>query len=460
MVFRTPIKGDHTENLSIIEHLCDNLEFVAEVGLARDIADGKIWPNDIYNMTYDQASQENENWFSTAYYVFAQRDSQFIVIPYSTGLEEAKKTIFVAYEYGVANALAKDKRLMKIKPKKLAETFVTENITPLAPGSEVTRCGWYFGFTPSSSTVRGVPSVDMAKLTETLNAKETVEEKAFCKDVLFNELFFVYKPTSMHLYQSRFRDMMYKARLAYAYSLAEKNIWETVKIGSVEEIKTNAINMLGTYVDTVCKAVDAEIVERKDGFRDDEDINIFKTGAAKSLCNMIAILDPDHQDEEPNAEKKAFIEGLMVPKPTFNEDMKDYIKNLASESPRLMDVVDNFNWISSEIVPDPWIIDTIIGGASNITEVLDGVPFAGKLLKFLLSQAAKLFGDYLRPMASVAEWVDTAKLMSVDLQMKGCDWNHENEALSEKNPATVVARRRRHTTNRRNRNDTVGQVWT
>jgi len=450
--------GGHTENLGIIEYLCQDLEFEAEDGLARDIAEGKIWPNDIYNVTYDQASKENEGWFSKAYYVFAQRDTRFVVIPYSVGSGGDKKTIFVAYEYGVGRALAKEKQLMKIKPKDLAENFVTEDITPLAPSSKVTRCGWSFGFTPSRFTVQGYQTVDIA---EAESPTKTQDEKDQHKKVMFSELFFVYKPTSMHLYQSRFQDMMHKARLAYAYSLAEKNALERLKTGAAD-VRTNAIAMLGTYVDAVYTAVADNAQKKLDGKTiDEDDENVFNVGRAKSLCNLIARLDPGHHDKEPNEQSKKYIEALMVEKPTFNEDMKEYIKNLASESPKLMKVVGTFNWISSEIAPDPWILNTIVYGASNITEVLDGVPFAGKLFKFGTTQAAKLFGHFLRPMASEEGWADgAAKLMSVDLQMKGRDWNHENEASSDKNPATVVARRRRRTTNRRNRNDTEGQVWT
>ena len=56
---------------------------------------------------------------------------------------------------------------------------------------------------------------------------------------------------------------------------------------------------------------------------DKGDQNIFDTGAAKSLCNMITILDQAHQDKDPTEKRKKYIAKLMVAKPTFNNDMKN-----------------------------------------------------------------------------------------------------------------------------------------
>jgi len=232
---------------------------------------------------------------------------------------------------------------------------------------------------------------------------------------------------------------------------------------------------------------------------DKDDQNVFKVGAAKSLCNMIEILDPDHSDEDPNDKSKEYIAKLMVAAPSFDDDMKAYIKGLAEESPFLMDVVGGFNWLDTAIAPDAKIIGEIVVGLSaNVKEILSGIPFAGAALKLLLTQAKKLVGHFLRPMAHLDEWKDNgATLKSFDLNMKRCDWNPEDESsyerdndyqddvdygddlsrdveylsrqveelkrkmkVAEEKSAIVVARRRRVTTNRRNRSTTEEHLWT
>jgi len=151
----------------------------------------------------------------------------------------------------------------------------------------------------------------------------------------------------------------------------------------------------------------------------------------------------------------------------IDKAMMNSIIKMTVGNPLVHNVVGTFNWIASEIAPNHEILEAILGVDVDvtkiITKILHSIPFAGSVLALGTTQVTKLFGHFLRPMASVEEWKDNAaKLCMVDLDMKGCDWNPEYEASSDKNPSTVVARRRRRrrTTNRRNRGDTDGQVWT
>eukprot|EP00548_Thalassiothrix_antarctica_P018330 CAMPEP_0194193998 /NCGR_PEP_ID=MMETSP0154-20130528/75341_1 /TAXON_ID=1049557 /ORGANISM="Thalassiothrix antarctica, Strain L6-D1" /LENGTH=529 /DNA_ID=CAMNT_0038918383 /DNA_START=65 /DNA_END=1654 /DNA_ORIENTATION=- len=526
-ILRTPYTGSFQENLEIIEYLCGDLEFKPEVGLAADIAEGKAWPNAVHDLNYDQVRVKGQHWYSYIYYAFNKRDSQFIILPYSNGSGENKKTIFVAYEYGIGNALVKTGAMMKIKPADIAQNFMIENITPLATGAQANACCWYFGFTPSRWTVRGYQTITMKNLKETIKAMKTKEEKDKHIKVMFSELYFVYKPTSMHLYQYSFRDMIDKAKQAYAYSLAESSIWQklagTTKaevetqcaeyiraVGNAEQKNANTVvdggtisnadrnvfkvgcakslcniiaildpkkeNVLLSELDgnsVMDKAMMNSIIKMTEGNPlvqtiSNADRNVFKVGCAKSLCNIIAILDPKKEKEDVliTEEREQLLKKLDG-NSVIDKAMMNSIIKMTEGNPLVHNVVGTFNWIASEIAPNHEILEAILGVDVDvtkiITKILHSIPFAGSVLALGTTQVTKLFGHFLRPMASVEEWKDNAaKLCMVDLDMKGCDWNPEYEASSDKNPSTVVARRRRRrrTTNRRNRGDTDGQVWT
>jgi len=464
-ILRTPYTGSFQENLEIIEYLCGDLEFKPEVGLAADIAEGKAWPNAVHDLNYDQVRVKGQHWYSYIYYAFNKRDSQFIILPYSNGSGENKKTIFVAYEYGIGNALVKTGAMMKIKPADIAQNFMIENITPLATGAQANACCWYFGFTPSRWTVRGYQTITMKNLKETIKAMKTKEEKDKHIKVMFSELYFVYKPTSMHLYQYSFRDMIDKAKQAYAYSLAESSIWQKLAGTTKAEVETQCAE----YIRAVGNAEQKNANTVVDGGTiSNADRNVFKVGCAKSLCNIIAILDPKKEKEDVliTEEREQLLKKLDG-NSVIDEAMMNSMIKMTVGNPLVHNVVGTFNWIASEIAPNHEILEAILGVDVDvtkiITKILHSIPFAGSVLALGTTQVTKLFGHFLRPMASVEEWKDNAaKLCMVDLDMKGCDWNPEYEASSDKNPSTVVARRRRRrrTTNRRNRGDTDGQVWT
>lgn len=411
----------------------------------RGVVEGREWPDEVHTVNYDQNTVEGAGWGDCIYYSFAKRTAKFVVLPYVWEGEESagsgktgKKTIYIAYEFRVANLLrARNPDFMK-------EVDFSQLMDQQHFSIDGKRFGYYFGYTSTLLRERGTSIVEqvgkmVGKIKNVTNLlgffdkEEDVEIKvedlpAAEEEQTPGNMFFACLPLDMRLYQYRFREMIAESqfnlaskveeyaleqlgdkkekvkeyvvgvfdKMKKAGTLKDENAW---KDQGKEALKLLGRNMREITIPGITVKVDGEEITLGDIC----DLAYRRGGVLRGATNEVAeqamqvsrALGDSMQiiDKAANGliRKDEFNACLEACKAIVNQQMfvgrVCHLINFLSEIESWLPCVENLGDVCA------WLAT----GAAQLPEFLSGIPFIGTLLKESGKQLFKFYGHWLRP---------------------------------------------------------------
>jgi len=332
------------------------------------VLNGNDWPHAIHTVLYDQSgSSLNVNWYDRAYYTFVQRENQFVVLPYIEVGLPASPPIFVAYEYEVArNLLATEPgkdSLRNINFKSIVNRQIPYQVT--TPDGGVKECSYCFGF------MRNFFDYPWINKGNALSYR--------------HQLFFVFKPKSMHIYQYRFANLVKEANTSFTMDCLMAT-GKTALASARSGTAAAAAELISGYMTSM-------MIAARNGD------NVLKADCCTSFHNLVTMAS--NQGNSLGATDASMDK--------IKEDLKDLgfdaadgyqtdILRYVTDRGMLEICVMRLEWVDQGIRENSEFLTQAITklGLGTLTESISHIPGFSTLCKMSLTQLSKGYGHYLR----------------------------------------------------------------